>query len=186
MKYNLVIKTDTSFYGPLGQPIGPLVDLRLKFDIGCQFFLQLLQYVIKLDYSAESCIWSIEFPNGKRPTTVKLSFVILQSEVASVPRKIAFVLPYTSSWKENYCDSLLFKILISRHLGAYHNVLCCVQKIKLSLNSSYPTGQGVKPWESLGIGTIVKISCKFFMPASALANEKQAKYKQKTNHQAGK
>lgn len=97
MKYNLLIKTDTSFYGPLGLPIGPLVDLRLKFDIGCHFFLQLLQYVIKLDYSAKSYIWSIEFPNGKRLTPVKLSYVILQSEVASVPKIIAFVLPYTSS-----------------------------------------------------------------------------------------
>ena len=29
---------DTSFYGPLGRPIGPLVDLRWKFDIRCQLF----------------------------------------------------------------------------------------------------------------------------------------------------
>lgn len=39
---------DTPFYGPLGLPIGPLVDLRWKFDIRCQlfFFLELLKYVI--------------------------------------------------------------------------------------------------------------------------------------------
>ena len=39
---------DTSIYGPLGVPIGPLVDLCWKFDIRCQlfFFVKLLKYVI--------------------------------------------------------------------------------------------------------------------------------------------
>lgn len=37
MKYKPVYH-DTSFYGPLGLPIGLLVDLRWKFDIRCQFF----------------------------------------------------------------------------------------------------------------------------------------------------
>lgn len=70
-------------------------------------------------------------------------------------------LRFTGSWKENYWGSLLFKILISGHLEAYHNVLCCVQKIKLSLNCSYP--QGAKGSMAARVIGTIKTNCNFFM-----------------------
>lgn len=158
---------DTSFMDPWDYCIGPLVDLHLKFDVCCQFFLELLHYVIKLDYSAKCCICIMGFPNDKPPTLVKLSCVRLQSEVASVPKILVSMPRFAGSWKENYCVPLLFKILISRHLKVYHNVLCCVQKIKLSLYTSYPTDQG-----SVTVGVIwnehIQNDCnwKFFMPVA--------------------
>lgn len=91
MKYKPVYH-DTSFYGPMGLPIGLLVDLRWKFDIRCQFFF--LTSEIRdnwLAYSEKIYIWNIEFPNSHQLFPAKLYHVKLQCETAFEPKSMASI-----------------------------------------------------------------------------------------------
>lgn len=82
-------------YGPMGLPIGPLVDLRWKFDIRCQlvfFFLELLKYVITgLLVLQKKCFLRIEFPNGEQLSPAKMYRVMLQSGNAFEQKSMAFI-----------------------------------------------------------------------------------------------